>query len=256
MRAGLLFALFVSAAFPAYAPSPAQRGPDQKPLAFEVASIKPSEGARRAGPVSPDRFVRSNATLFSLVVYAYDVAGFQIEGGDAWTRTVRFDVEAKADGLPTRDQQRTMVRHLLEERFSLKAHSETRALPRYTLVTARSDGRLPDNVRPAASGRDCGVLIGGRWLVRGCTLAEFAKRLQPLAQRIIIDKTGVTGRYDFEMEVQMDVPQGLLPPQLQSSSDGVSLFTALQEQLGLKLESTKGPVDVLVIDHVERPTPD
>lgn len=231
--------------------------PEQKPLAFEVASVKPSARPAPIGSVSPDRFVRKGSTLLGLLLYAYDIAPFQEEGGDAWTRTDRFDVDAKVDHLPTPEQIRAMVQTLLTERFRLRVHVETRDEPRYALMLARRDGRLGEKAHVAAppNGRSCGVLIGGHWLVRGCTMAEFAHRLQRIAQRIIVDKTGLTERYDLDLEFQMDIPAGLLPPG-QTATEGVSLFTALQEQLGLKLESERGPVDVLVIDHVEKPTAD
>jgi uncharacterized protein (TIGR03435 family) len=256
---------------------------DQNSIAFEVASIKPTSvpdfGLRR--PPSPDRFVRQSITLSQLLAYVYDVQAFQIEGGDAWTRTSRFDVEAKAAERPSADQMRTMVKRLLAERFRLRLHTETRELPRYTLLTARADGRLGDGLRP--SNFDCaaitsapdykqpsGLLAGGEVppcilmlrlngsgtptiTMRGTSISRLARVLQDRAGRVIIDKTGLGGAYDVEFETELPSLSGS-PTTLPRES--LSLFTVLEEQLGLKLESERGPVDVLVIDHVEHPTPD
>jgi len=256
---------------------------EQKPLAFEVASIKPTSlidfVLRR--PPSPDRFVRQSITLSLLLGYAYEVSAFQIEGGDEWTRTSRFDIEAKAAERPTADQMRTMVKRLLAERFHLSVHTETRELPRYELVKARADGRLGEKLRP--SDLDCaaitsapdyklpaGVLPSGEVApcivmlrvnnsgtptiaMRGTSIARLTRVLQDSAGRVIVDKTGLAGSYDVEFETQLaSMPGQPAPP----PREGLSLFTVLEEQLGLKLVSERGPVDVLVIDHVEKPTPD
>jgi uncharacterized protein (TIGR03435 family) len=119
------------------------------PPEFEVVSVKPSAQALTFGPISPDRFVRRNITLSLLLVYAYELSEFQIQGGPDWVRNARFEVEAKADKRPTREQMRLMVRRLLGERFGLRVHTETRDLPRYALVKARSDGRLGEKLRPS-----------------------------------------------------------------------------------------------------------
>jgi len=257
--------------------------PEQKRLAFEVASIKPTSqsdfGLRR--PPSPDRFLRQSITLSLLLAYAYDVSAFQVGDGDEWTRTSRFDIEAKAAARPTADQMRTMVKRLLADRFHLRVHTETKELPRYALVKARSDGRLGEKMRP--SDFDCaaitsapdyklpsGLLAGGEVppcivmlrvnnagtptiTMRGTSISRLTRVLQDSAGRVIIDKTGLAGAYDVEFETELPPMPGPLTRPLR---EGLSLFTVLEEQLGLKLESERGPVDVLVIDHVEKPTPD
>jgi uncharacterized protein (TIGR03435 family) len=258
------------------------QSPDPKPLAFEVASIKPTSlidfVLRR--PPSPDRFVRQNITLSSLLGYAYDVSAFQVEGRDEWTRTSRFDIEAKAAERPTADQMRAMVKGLLAERFHLRVRIETRELPRYRLVKARADGRLGEKLRP--SDFDCaaitsapdyklpsGVLPDGEVApcivmlrvnksgtptitMRGTSISRLTRVLQDRAARVIVDETGLAGAYDVEFETELTP----MPGQPTTPREGQSLFTVLEEQLGLKLESERGPVDVLVIDHVEKPTPD
>ena len=260
-----------------------QQQADQNPIAFDVASIKPTSVPdfvlRR--PPSPDRFVRQSITLSQLLVYAYDVSPFQVAGGDEWTRTSRFDVEAKAAERPKADQMRTMVKRLLAERLRLRLHTETRELPRYKLLKARADGRLGDRLR--RSNFDCaaitsapdykqpsGLLAGGEVppcivmlkvngagtptiTMRGTSISRLARVLEDRAGRVIIDKTGLGGAYDVDFEWELPSRSG---PPTTLPSESLSLFTVLEEQLGLKLESERGPVDVLVIDHVERPTPD
>jgi uncharacterized protein (TIGR03435 family) len=232
---------------------------------FEVASIRMS--AQRPtgsmGQVSPERFSRRYTTLSTLVSYAYEVTPEQIQGGPDWMRSQRFDVDAKADAEPTAMQMRMMVRQLLVERFRLKVHVETKELPRYALVTVRNDGQLGERVRPSQidcsseNGRvsrdvsqgQCAVMTRSSgdsvtMVVRGTRLHQFAQLLQNQAGRVVVDKTGLTGTYDIELEVAR-----------QSSPGEVSLFTALQEELGLKLQPERGPVQVLLIDHAEQPTP-
>jgi uncharacterized protein (TIGR03435 family) len=177
------------------------------------------------------------------------------------------------------------MRNLLVERFGLKARSETREMPRYDLVLARSDGRLGAQLTksttdcqaifaaarrgggppaPPAPGErpQCGMRIGPGVLSGGAfPLSQLATALSPMVQRVIIDRTGLTGLFDIELKWTPDqFPQGAPPPGAPAlppiDPNGPSIFTALQEQLGLKLEATRGPVDVLVIDSVSQPTPD
>jgi uncharacterized protein (TIGR03435 family) len=251
--------------------------------AFETATIKESAGPA-IGTFAPDRFSRTNITQSLLLVYAHQMSEFQIVGGPDWVRERRFDVQAKAEGLPTADQMRMMVRKLLAERFALKTHLETRDLPRYALVMARSDRRLgPKLLRskfdcpaivaargpdyrlptgPPQPGDPPSCLLRGRvgggsqtMMIEGQPMPAIAKLLQPRAGRVVIDKTGLTGTYDVELETEvMDMP-GIPAGTFGQPREGLSLFTALPEQLGLKLESERGPVEVLVIDSVELPTP-
>jgi uncharacterized protein (TIGR03435 family) len=216
-------------------------------------------------------------------MYAYEVSEFQIIGGPNWVRERRFDVEAKAEMQPTTTQMRLMMRRLLAERFALKTHLETRDLPRYALVTSASDRRLGPRLRPskidcpsivAARGPDyrptgphrpgdppicaiTGRASGGSltMMMEGQPMSEIAKLLQPRAGRVVVDKTGLTGTYDIELESEIPNLPGVPDGTFGQPREGLSLFTALPEQLGLKLESERGPVEVLVIDSVELPTP-
>jgi uncharacterized protein (TIGR03435 family) len=262
----------------------------QVPDAFEVVSIKPRTGDRVPGGSSTsDRFVRADTTLRDLIRYAYDVQEFQIEGGPGWIGSSRFDVNARAAAVPAGpDGMRALVRRLLVDRFRLRARMEPREMPRYDLVVARRDGRLGEKLRPslfdcesmrasgAASADDlarCDLRFrpkmaqgsGGRpsiismtLMLQGVRIARLASLLQNEVQRVIVDKTGIEGTFDVDLEF---APAGRFrpagpPAPPSSSSDGPPLETALQEQLGLKLESVRGPVPVVVIEGAEVPTPD
>jgi uncharacterized protein (TIGR03435 family) len=237
---------------------------------------------------APDRFVRPDTTLRDLIRYAYDLQDFQIDGGPGWIRSSRFDVTAKAVAAPTTpDGMRTLVRQLLQDRFALKTHVEPRELSLYEMIVARRDRRLGERLRPSAL--DCEALLsggaataddrvrcdlrfrpkmttgdGGRpsiasmtLMLQGTTMPRLAALLQNEVRRAIVDKTGLTGTFDLELEF---APQGPAPASLPapapSSSEGPPLLTAIQEQLGLRLEPARGPVRVLVIDSAELPTPD
>jgi bla regulator protein BlaR1 len=261
---------------------------------FEVASIKRNEGAenRVALMTQPGgRVTATNVPLSMLIRFSYQLQDFQIVGGPDWMESNRFDVVAKAEGdIPlagpgTVGPVQLMMRSLLAERFKFAAHMEKRDMPIYALVPARSDGRLgPQLTRStvncgaimAARGRQgpppppppgermqCGFRIGpGRMTGGGFPLSQLATSLSSFVQRIVVDKTGLEGDYDIDLTYTPDqmtmgplkTPGAPNPPLTDAS--GPSLFTALQEQLGLKLESTRGQVDVLVIDRVDVPSPD
>lgn len=268
---------------------------------FETASVKPNKsGDGRSGiNIQPGgRFVATGVTLQLLIAAAYGEGGllpdFQISGGPNWIGTDRFDIVAKAasDPLagratlpepggapPGARQMNVMLRALLAERFRLTVHHETRQLPIYELVVARSDGTLGPQLRettvdcvaavaargnapPRPDGPFCGTRGGvGRLMLGSVTMSMLATVLSRSVNRTVVDRTGLAGKFDGSLEWTPDqmstpppggAPPGGLPP---PPADGPSIFTAVQEQLGLKLESARGPVDVLVIDHVERPTP-
>jgi uncharacterized protein (TIGR03435 family) len=266
----------------AAAASVAAQGPASDALRFEVASIKPApaEPTRVVGRPAPDRFYVPSTPLRALIRNAYDVADFQLLGGQAWMGTDRWEVSAKADRVATADERRIMLQRLLEERFALRTHRETRELPTYDLVLARGDGRLGPQMKPAAI--DCAPFRTGqtpiadepltRQAVRVCTttrqtfgagrrtvyftdipLSQLARNLEARTNRIVVDKTGLTGRYDIELT--FEDASALISPD-QKPREAPPLPTALQEQLGLRLVPARGPVEMLVIDAVERPTPD
>lgn len=247
--------------------------------AFEVASIRPNtsgnaQGQGLAAPQPGGRFVAVGATLRGLVSGAYD--GMQIAGGPSWIDRARFDINARTSSEVVPDEMRRMLRSLLADRFKLVVHTETRELPVYVLSTARSDRKLGPKLResdaacakearnfiPAGPGGPpaCGDFrMGARSLIaRGMFMPAFAQVLRGRAGRPVIDRTGLDGAYDLELEWSSDLGLQQAPPGAAGASeltpDGLSLFTALQEQLGLRLQADHGPVDVVVIDSAEQPT--
>jgi uncharacterized protein (TIGR03435 family) len=259
--------------------------------AFDVTSVKPNNSGVpmiRMLPAANGGWQAENATLGMLVRLAFQLQDNQIVGGPKWLFEDRFDIMGTGTA-PGRDGALLdKLKSFLADRFKLVTHVETREQPMFALVLARRDGKLGEKMTPsttdctptgpAGRGRGqaaapvpgerpkCGFMIGpGRLMVGGQTMAAFATNLSRFAGGIVVDKTGLTGTYDIELTYAPDPGISLTgrdfpgqpggPPPV-ANSDAPSIFSAVQEQLGLKLESTKGPVDVLVIDSAERPTPD
>jgi uncharacterized protein (TIGR03435 family) len=225
----------------------ASQTPAQKPT-FEVASIKPSPpGSNGMSIGSPaGRFIARNASLKLLVVNAFNVQNFQIEGGPSWMNSDYFDIDAKTPDNTTGKQNYEMLQTLLADRFQLKVHRETHELSIYALSVGKSGPKLNpanEDERSMVSARG-----RGRMEFHKISLSTLAQNLAGNMDRIVLDKTGLTGDFDFTLEWNPDIAQ----PDTDTSRP--TIFTAIQEQLGLKLESTKGPVEVLVIDSVQRPT--
>lgn len=315
--AGMALAAFLCS------PGNAQSATDSRPAEakpeFEVASIKPSvlpgRGAirlgMRGGPGSadPGRVTYTLSTVRDLMADAYDVQRNQILGGPSWLDTERFDIVAKVPASATKQRVRGMLQSLLEERFKLALHRETRELPIYALVVSTKGPKLRDApvTDPSAQPFSGGTGLAGMKLGRdGCpeardrsaagpvnsvvmtphgecmisngqTMDGLAMQLSNRFDRPVIDQTGLTGRYDLRLRydpASMPGGRGGLG-MTKSAGDGLesgpgsgdsanrggpdteaapSIFNALQEQLGLKLEAKKGPVAVLVIDHLEKLT--
>jgi uncharacterized protein (TIGR03435 family) len=255
--------------------------------AFAVVSVKANtSGDSRSYPVTmgPDgRFAVKNVTMRWLIGVAYQAFGSRrLEGGPNWLDADRFDIDAKAEGNPTGEQMRSMVRRLLVDRLELAVHNETRELPVYALVLARSDGALGPRLRPSAcAGKDtapfppgpidpnkqpplpCGTFRArptGQMQARWLTMAEFAQfGLRGLVGRRVLDRTGLTGYFDLELDFS---PEPMAPPPPVPSAPvygrnapfiGPAFFVAAEEQLGLSLASETGPVEFLVIDRAEKP---
>jgi len=211
---------------------------------FEVASIKPSApGARGPTIYNPTRvrFAIDCISPKSLIAYAYDVREFQILGGPKWLGSDQYDVVAKPDGDASSERILAMARGLLAERFRLALHRESKEMPVFALVSAKGGPRL----RPSA-GQGPEIRGGrGRLIARHVTMGILAAQLADRALgRPVLDRTGIAGEFDVDLEWTPD----------ESMDIGPSIFTALQEQLGLRLEALKGVVEVLVIDHAERPS--
>ncbi|HEY4045691.1 MAG TPA: TIGR03435 family protein [Acidobacteriaceae bacterium] len=257
---------------------------DAKVPAFEVASIKPSKSSDGGMRImfTPDGFSTTNIPLKIVISQAYGIREDLISGAPSWVDSARYDIEAKVAGpdvaeLPklSVDQRGSMLQSLLADRFELKAHRETKELPVYELVIAKNGPQLkeakpgdtyangikgPDGVAHAGMMR-----IGpGQLTGQGIPMTTMVKLLSRQLHRTILDKTGLTGNYDITLQWAPEegpspmfprpggAQQETAPPSPDSS--GPSIFTAIQEQLGLKLESTKGPVATLVVDHVETPS--
>jgi uncharacterized protein (TIGR03435 family) len=213
---------------------------------FEVASIHrsdPDHVGFQAYFLPGGKFTAMTAPLKNLVGFAYQLREHQVTGGPGWIDTEPFDISAKADAPANDDQLHQMVQALLADRFQLKFHRETKEQPVYTLVLAKSGPKLKE---VKTVGRGVGIGMRGRLNGNGADMETLASVLSTRLGRSVVDRTGLKGFYDFVVT--------WTPDEVQPDTPGPSLFTALQEQLGLKLESSKGPVEILVIDHVEKPT--
>ena len=253
---------------------------------FEVATVRQTTGvsdaARISGP-TPGRFTITNVPLVFILHHAYRAMAHQIVGAPDWVGTTAYDITATypAGTTPTDADTRLMLQQLLEERFRLKVRREKREMPVYRLVMARSDKRLgpqlvPSDVdceqwlaekRPQVGAGGPSPVPGGRrpacmmsasrkgFLTGGTrTIAQLMATLQPFVGRPVIDATGLSGTFD--MDVIWTESTDPSRPQATGADPGASLFTALQEQLGLRLEPTRSAFDVFTIEHIERPTPD
>jgi uncharacterized protein (TIGR03435 family) len=252
-----------------------------KRVQFEVASIKPSDSADRRPLIksgTPGQFTAANVTLKMLIQYAYDIELFQISGGPDWIGSDLFDVTAKPEGSADRDHIMPMLQSLLADRFHLVIRRDTKEMPVYALVVAKggpkfkksneSDPNIIDlgehGTLPGAPRRPpVTKLRRGLLVAQEADMTGFADRLSSILGRMVVDKTGLTGAYDLKLEWQPDenqvamfqairVPEGYGAPA--PDPLGPSLFTALHDQLGLQLDSDKGPVEMLVIERVEMPS--
>lgn len=230
---------------------------DPSGLRFDAASIRKNTSGSgvSGGQVNNGQLQATNISFSWLLRTAYGVQESQIVGGTDWTQTERWDVMARAEH-PQPKQFETRLRNLLADRFRLVAHQETREMPVYALMQVRASQLGPKLTRTTVDcskpDQFCGTERGGTSLRSvGESMARLASLLSPPAGRIVIDKTGLAGVYGFELAWTSDAQR---PPR--PNDDGASIFTALQEQLGLKLDAQRGPVDVVVIDRVERPTED
>jgi len=211
---------------------------------FEVAVIKPSASQFRGSTFynpTPDRFQFDNVTIKELIAYAYGVREFQIEGASGWLNSDRYDILAKPEGRITGENAGEMVQNLLAERLNLKVHEDTKEMSVFALVESKGGAKLHDS-----TGRGEPIAHNGYGHMTGrhLTMENLTSMLAAQVERPVIDKTGITGQFDIRLEW---VPED-------STETGPSIFTAVQEQLGLKLESERAPVQIVVIDHVERPS--
>jgi uncharacterized protein (TIGR03435 family) len=250
---------------------------------FEVASVKrsgPNSGLTKIMVEPGDRLTASSVPVSLLIQFAYELQDSQLVGARGWVASELFDVQAKA---PTgtasgADPVRAMLRSLLADRFKLIIRHETRQLPAYALVVAKPNRPLAPKIHlstadcqelgsaaatrssnPSNSRTSCRVrVVAGQMISVGLSISEALIAFSMVVRRQVVDRTGLTGKYDFELTWTPDEPTRSradvqLPP---VDPNGPSFFTAVEEQLGLKLEATRAPIEVLVIDSVEPPTPD
>jgi uncharacterized protein (TIGR03435 family) len=216
---------------------------------FEVASIKPNNaGGRASFTSSGGRLTVTNLRLTMLIQYAFGVREFQISGGPGWLTTERYDIAATTavPGALTGKALEPYLQSLLIDRFQLKVHRETRVFQVYSLVQAKNGPKLTAHAgagESSISGRDGLGRISKN--ATNATMARLANTLGAELDRTVIDNTGLKGGYDFTLE---------WAPNPTPDSDEPSLFTAVQQQLGLRLESTRSPVEIIVIDSAEKPS--
>jgi len=254
---------------------------------FEVASIKLNTGGGPGGTgmvrTLPGGRLTADAVLPRFFIQnAYGIRSYQIIGGPSWIESDHYDIQAKVEGNPSQDEFRLMMQRLLEDRFKLKAHRETRDLPVFELspaksglklqapkegscVVANSDG-LPQAAPNGQVLTPCGRLVvqaktqGVQMSGGKIEMTELARVFSNMLGRTVLDKTGYAGAFDVHLEFAFDDalagiggPRAVDRPAVSADPTGPSIFRAVQDQLGLKLDSTKGPVEVLVIDHIEKP---
>jgi len=245
----------------------------EKAPTFGVISVKTGKGDGHGLKLrfTPDGFVARDFNLHDLVGESYLVDDDQVINEPIWARRQGFDIEAKVEGQDVAllakmsfDERRAMFKQVLTERFKLTMHHETRSLPVYALTVAKGGTKLKPAVEkpdtPAIAKHGPGAIKVGSGLVtaEGTTIPYFVGVLSGELGRTVVDKTGLTGVYDISLTWSGDEGQGgglgTSGSARGNEASGPSLFTAVREQLGLKLESVKSPVDVIVIDHVEKPT--
>jgi bla regulator protein blaR1 len=256
--------------------------PAPAPLTFDVASIKPSSGDdRRVGiQFMPGGGLRTTGTTLKfLITFAYDVRDFQVSGGPGWINSDRFDILAKSDRdaaeggqddlrkmsdaqmKTATEQMRAKLQALLADRFQLTIHHETKDAPVYALVIGKNGPKLKESEVKQGERRRMMRMGRSELSGEGAPIDLLTNTLSNVLGRPVIDRTGLKGNYDFKLTWTPDPgqaggPGGPPPPGVEAppppDPNGPSIFTAVQEQLGLRLESQKGPVDLIVIDRVEK----
>jgi uncharacterized protein (TIGR03435 family) len=247
-------------------PKPKAMAADASPV-FEVATIKPSQPGRpgKGIRVQPGRhFSTLNTSLSDLISFSYGVHAHQITGGPDWLETDKYDLTAQPDGEgePNDKQWKIMLQKLLADRFKLTFHRDKKELTVYAIVVGKTGPKLTKsegdpNGLPGLGFRGLGALVA-----RNATMTDFAGVMQgAVLDRPVVDQTELPGRYNFKLDWTPDENQfgglGMRPPVPADNAAPAAnpdLFTAIQEQLGLRLKPAKEPVDVLVIDHVEKPS--
>ena len=256
MRTALVF-VGLAVTLSAQAPRPA----------FEVASVK--KQAQRIASIptglsTPSAALHwTNATLVSMLLFAYNVSNFELIGGPDWIRTDLFEINARAATEVSQDEKRLMMQSLLEDRFKVVVRKDRQEMRISELTLARSDGRLGPNVTACLDPntpepRRVAPRGGQLWVVYCGTIAELARNASMILRAPFVDRTGVTAKWRIEIT--------FIDPRFATSVGGggqtpvdpnlTDISTAMREQLGLKMESVNGPVDILVVESAQQPTPD
>jgi uncharacterized protein (TIGR03435 family) len=232
----------------------------QEPV-FEVASVKPSQSLRDGGSIHNEpgsRFEAQNNTLAALIQYALATQAYQVVGGPGWIRDARFDIQAtagKSDNDITSAERiariRARLRHLLEDRFQLQLREEQREMPVYALEVEKGGVRMKPS-EPLGNVNMNGGAAGSTMNGKGMTMARLAEVLSGIASRPVHDETGLTGAYDLDLKYSLDMAA---PGTVGATKDSAypTLFTALKEQLGLRLTGKKGTAPVWVVVRAEKP---
>jgi uncharacterized protein (TIGR03435 family) len=273
---------FVVIVIPVLCQTPAEKKPS-----FEVATIKPSDPGQRGSQIGNQpggRLVIRGVPVLGMMTFAYRVRDFQVTGGPGWMSTDRWDIEARAEEGsvpppvypldPNKPNPMALrLQSLLEDRFQLKLHRETKELPIYELTVAKGGPKIklnddqspfqmpergapPPPLQPGTMPRFSMRTGRGSMEAVAMEIRDVAQMFSNLLGRTVVDKTGLKGLYDVKMtwtpDQALQGPPGADAPPIDPS--GPSIFTAIQEQLGLKLDSAKGPVEVIVVDSVQRPS--
>jgi uncharacterized protein (TIGR03435 family) len=266
MRRGLAIALTTAALFAA-ADAAAQVFAPTGSLTFEVASIKPTKPGAEDGGVHPapggQRYVGANWVLRNYLSVAYQVKPEQIAGGPGWVDTEPYDLNAEAEKPSSIEELHIMLQNLLTERFNLRFHYETKEMSAYVLAVDKG-GPKSLKAHPAPGGGDLNInkaaeqFLHEKWIAHCASIDYFTFVLSQIFDRPVINQTNLSGCFDFALAFTRDLPPNLKEGQLINGTPidtyGPTIYQALPSQLGLKLESKKGPVATLVIDHAERAT--
>jgi uncharacterized protein (TIGR03435 family) len=230
----------------------------------EVSTIKPTKPDEQRFMLvfNGGHFKTTNISLSKLLAFSYGVHSKQLIGLPPWAETDKYDIDAKPDteGTPNKQQLQVMVQKLIADRFSLKFHQDKRELPVYVLSVAKTGAKLTKSENQSGGLPGFGLRGMGALMVHNSTMSEFAGMMQEtVMDRPVIDQTELEGKYDFTLNWTPDDSQfggmpAKMPPPTDNANPPPNLYTAIQEQLGLKLDAIKAPADVMVIDHVEKPS--
>ncbi len=227
-------------------------------VGYEVSSIRPNKTGDLIFRITPagNRFVARDVSLFTLIQWAYKLQQSRISGAGAWTKSERFDVEATAPKALSNDRHRLVLQALLADRFRLETRWETRRMPVYELSARKGTSKLKQSTCMGTPSFEnpCGTFGGslGTISARAATLDVLAQTLSGILGREVLNKTGIQGTYNFNLNWTPDTAAGA--GGVNGTGEDLSIFTAVREQLGMKLTPTAGPVEILIVVDARRPS--